>query len=306
MLTSTQLRTVAERHGLPFERMTQPEVPGTVSGVYFFGDSHVLRVATDENGVARFAKEARIIPLAREAGVHTPALLNEGFLDGPSPIPYMMLERDPGDNLGVLGLEPSATPDAYRALGRDLALWHIRAVAEDDPLRNLERDAHPDPRSALPALVEQGYLAEDGARWVHAWLDQLAPSALVPHVWRVVHGDARPTNVQVNHDLSYRALLDWGDAQWADPASEFALMPLRAVPYALEGYREVRTDSHDEVNEARILWYDLAWAVLSLNREPRPAEKTWSAPPAGRLLEWFRFITEQPERPWRSLLPKRS
>lgn len=57
-------------------------MPGTVSGVYFFGDSHVLRVAIDENGVARFAKEARIISLAREAGVHTPALLNEGFLDG--------------------------------------------------------------------------------------------------------------------------------------------------------------------------------------------------------------------------------
>ncbi len=306
MLYLKQLRTIAEHYALPFERMTQPKVPGAVSSVYFFGDSHVLRVATDENGVARFAKEARIIPLARKAGVHTPALLAQGLLDGSPPIPYMLLERDPGDNLGVLNLEPRATPDAYRALGRDLALWHIRAVAENDPLRDLERDAHPDPRLALAALVAQGYLVEDGARWVRVWLDELAPSALVPHAWRVVHGDARPTNMQVNRDRSYRALLDWGDAQWADPASEFALMPLRAVPYALEGYRKVRTDAYDEVNEARVLWYHLAWAVLSLNREPRPTEKTWSAPPTGRLLELFRFMTEQPGQPWTSLLAAES
>ena len=76
------------------------------------------------------------------------------------------------------------------------------------------RDAHPDPRQALTTLVEQGYLAGDGAGWVRAWLDRLAPSALMPHTLRVVHGDARPTNVH-GRDLDYRALLDWGDAQWA-------------------------------------------------------------------------------------------
>ena len=87
-------------------------------------------------------------------------------------------------------------------------MWHTRAVAAADPLADLERDAHPDPRPVLLTLAERGYLAEDGAGWVRGWLDELAPETLVPHVRRVVHGDARPTNVQVNRDRSYRALLD--------------------------------------------------------------------------------------------------
>lgn len=118
----------------------------------------------------------------------------------------------------------------------------------------------------------------------------------------MVHGDARPTNVQVGRDLAYRALLDWGDAQWADPASEFALMPLRAVPYALEGYWEVRPESGGEVSETRVFWYQLAWGVLSLGRASRPEEKTWIAPPAGRRLELLRFAVEKPEGPWSHLL----
>lgn len=303
MLTPAQLRLLADRHGLPLAHLSHPEVPGTVSQVYFFGDRYALRVATDEDGVARFAKEARIIPLAREAGVRTPTLLATGLLEESPPHPYMVLKRDPGDNLGTLGVAPREAAEAYRGLGRDLARWHLRPVGDADPLGDLARDSHSDPRPALTALVERGHLAEDGAAWLRAWLDQLAPAALHPCVWRVVHGDARPTNVQVNRDLSYRALLDWGDAQWADPASEFALMPLRAVPYALKGYREVRPDAEDEVNEVRIFWYHLSWAVSSLARKPQPLERTWSAPATGRLLELFRFVVEQPGRPWVDLWP---
>ena len=122
MLTPAQLRTIVQEHRLSSEPVTKPEVPGTVNSVYFFGDCHVVRVATEEGGAARLAKEARVIPLAREAGVRTPALMAVGLVDGSPPIPYMVLERDPGDNLGTLRLESGRTPDAYRALGRDLGL----------------------------------------------------------------------------------------------------------------------------------------------------------------------------------------
>jgi hypothetical protein len=118
MLTPAQPRLLADRHGLPFAQPSQPEVPGTVSRAYFVGDCYALPVATDEDGVDRFAKEARIIPLAREAGVHTPALLAEGLLEGSPPRPYMVLERDLGDNLGTLwrrGREPAVRDEWHRA-----------------------------------------------------------------------------------------------------------------------------------------------------------------------------------------------
>lgn len=301
MLTPDQLRALAQQHRLPLEQLTHPSVPGTVSQVYLF-DRFVLRTATDDEGTSRFDKECRIIPLAREAGVRTPALLARGFVEAAPPIPYMLLERTPGDNLGPLGFAPKATAMAYRELGRDLGFWHGREVPDVDPLQDLERDDHPDPRPALAHLVASGHLPEEAAEWVHGRLDQLAAFALTPRTWRVVHGDARPTNIMIDERLTYRALLDWGDAQWADPASEFALMPLRAVPYALEGYREVRGSVDGEVSEARVLWYQLAWAVLSLGRGTNATERTWSSPPAGRLLELLRFMTERPGGVWAELL----
>lgn len=302
-LTAEQVRALAERHGLPPLDWPKPAAVGAANTVYFLSNEVVLRVAHSPEGAAAAERERRLLPLATRAGVRTPALVGFGQVPGAPGRPYLLLARVPGENLGTLGLAPGQIPEVYRELGRDLARWHLRPAAPDDPLADLPRDPHDDPRPGLASLVERGLLSAEASAWLGLWLDRLAPLAARPAVWRVVHGDARPSNVLVSGSpTSYRALLDWGDAGWADPASEFALMPLRAVPFALEGYRAVRPETQDEVSEARVLWYHLAWAVHALARAPA-RELTWSAPPAGRLLELLRFYAERPGAAWQALVP---
>ena len=299
-INQNDLRGIAETHGLePSDNFALLGI-GQVSAVHTLNNQVVIRVALDDTLPTEiYEQEAKIIGLARALSIRTPAVLGSGTVLGR---PYVLLERVWGQNLGSLTLEPRDVPEVYRALGRDLARWHLRPAADSDLLSDLPRDSHADPRPGLAHLIERGFLPLEGTRWLERWLDRLAPHAASPQCLRVVHGDARPSNVLVSGDLAYQALLDWGDAQWADPASEFALMPLRAVPFALEGYRELRPDAGDEVNEARILWYHLSWAMYALER-PTSLERTWSAPPAGRLLELLHFFVDGPSSEWLKWVP---
>ena len=101
----------------------------------------------------------------------------------------------------------------------------------------------------------------------------------------------------------YAAVIDWGDAAWSDPAADLAKVPLRAVPAALDGYRQATTADAEVVTEARVLWFHLGWALAAFGRPPRPNEPTWSAPPAGRILEVLRFFVAPPNSLWSELGP---
>ncbi|GAB3993970.1 hypothetical protein GCM10029992_07050 [Glycomyces albus] len=94
-------------------------------------------------------------------------------------------------------------------------------------------------------------------------------------------------------------MLDWGDSAWADPAVEFAKLPLRAVPAALEGY----LGECDPAWAARVLWHHLHWAVGRLAGPADARAAHWSAQPGSRLLEVMRFFLADPPRPWSELRP---
>ena len=99
---------------------------------------------------------------------------------------------------------------------------------------------------------------------------------------------------------TYLALIDWGACGWGDAAHDFAGIPLRAVPFMLEGYREVAPLPEDETAEARILWRHLQIALYLLGRPPQP-ELSWAERPAAMLLEIMRFFLGSPGRPWTDL-----
>ena len=99
---------------------------------------------------------------------------------------------------------------------------------------------------------------------------------------------------------TYLALIDWGACGWGDAAHDFAGIPLRAVPFMLEGYREVAPLPEDETAEARILWRHLQIALYLLGRPPQPG-LSWAERPAAMLLEIMRFFLGSPGRPWADL-----
>jgi aminoglycoside phosphotransferase (APT) family kinase protein len=312
-LPPAALRAALARHGLPAAlaaRAVRLPETGITNAVYALGDGLILRVPRDHpRHVACLRREALAVPAARAAGVRTPALVAFDDALDLLPVPYAVYERVPGTDLGRLALDPGDSPEAWRELGRDLALLHTRAAA-DGPAGRLDRDAgppQPDPRELVERRVADGWLTALEARWLLRWLERLAPVALgdTGAPVRLLHGDTQPTNVMVaSESLAYRAVIDWGDARWGDPASEFSGPPLRAVPLLLAGHREVAPLDGDETVEARVLWRHLHFGLLVLPRGAAP-ELSWAERPVPRLLEVLRFFLAAPDEHWTRLAPDR-
>lgn len=290
MPTPEALAVIARRHRIDPGAVAPAPVQGVANRVYFLGEHLVLRVARPE-AAEDLRKEAVVIPAAVRAGVRTPRLVD--FDDGELlEVPYMLVER-------AEGVAPGRTAQdrwrpVYRELGAELAALHANVEA----LSGVPVETAADPRPDVAALAVTGHLGTDLADWLIDWFDRLEPHRPVAPPSRLIHGDASPTNLLVDGESKrLTAILDWGDAAWADPATEFAKLPLRAVPAALEGY----LGECEESWAARILWHHLHWA---LGRLPTPAETEaghWSAQPANRLLEVMRFFLADPPEPWAGL-----
>lgn len=307
-LISEQLRAIVARHGLGARSAARRPSTGIVNTIYQLGADLILRVpGEDEESVASTYTEALVVPAARRAGVATPAIV--AFDDSLEllPVPHAIYERMEGVDLSSLDLEPHETAEAYCALGRDLARLHRYRVEAVPELAALRREDPFDPRLGVDRLAAEGYILPGNARWIRQWFDRLAPEALQPATLRVLHCDVHPGNLLVRPGTyEYVALLDWGDSCWADPALEFAFLPLHAAPFALQGYREIPGPQTEWVSEARIVWYHLDRALRKVQRPPRPGDLHSSAAPLARLLDLLRFFLESSDVAWRSAGPSPS
>ena len=68
-------------------------------------------------------------------------------------------------------------------------------------------------------------------------------------------------NILCSRAGELRAILDWGDAGWGDPALDFASMPLDAIEPAVAGYEAESARTLSPTFTARIAWYRLLDAV---------------------------------------------
>lgn len=275
------IAAVAARHGLTMDRVSS--MPSSVANdVRLLGDDLVLRIPRSPEMAADLRKEAIIVPVAHEAGIRTPALVAYD-----EAVPYLVVERVPGADLA--GRERS--PGLLRQVGGELAKVH-----------RLQLDLPPDgprvdPRTLIADLRAGGRLDAENADWLARWFDRLTPPA---DARVVVHGDIGPQNL-IESDGVLTGIVDWGDAVLADPATDFAKMPLTDVPAMLAGYR---TAGGAGVSEAGVLWHHLAWALGRLtDPAPRPGERHWTAPPASRLIGLLRFFAAGPPVPWKDLVP---
>lgn len=122
------MRAIAARHGLGSRALAPIAHAGIINAVYQLGDDLVLRVPRNHPVHIEQARvEAVAIRAARNAGVRTPALLAYDDACDLLPVPYLLVERVDGRTLAALDLQPGATPDLWRELGRELARLHTSA-----------------------------------------------------------------------------------------------------------------------------------------------------------------------------------
>ncbi len=295
---------MARHHRLSSHPVIRLPDTGIFNAIYLLGDEYVLRVPRRHPLHDRaLYHESIAVPLARRAGVRTPALLVYDDFYTVLPVPYTIYERVHGETLGHLELEPEETPAVWRDLGRDLARLHT-GVDRDGPGATLgERDVLPDPRQLAEGLASGGWITRSEARWFVRWLDRIAPAATAPVEASFSHGDLQSTNVMVNsRSLHYAALLDWGSATWGDPAWDFGGVPLRAVPYLLEAHRSISPLPDDTTAEARILWRHVQHALFTPQRSPQP-NHSWAERPLTMLVELSRFFLTNQSPIWCELRP---
>lgn len=298
------LRAIAARHRLTADTFARLPQVGVINAIYALGDGYVLRIPrADPGAVAQAHTEAVAAPVARAAGVRTPRLVAFAEAGDLLPVPYLIYERVRGRNLGLLDWEPTAIAPVWRELGRDLALLHTLAP-DASPVGQLRvEQAGQDPRALAEARAADGWFTGLEVRWLIRWLDRLAPAVATAVPVRALHLDVQATNIMVGMGtLDYRALLDWGCAGRGDAAFDFFGLPLRAVPFVLEGHRAVAPLDDDTGAEARILWRHLQFALAVLPRGAAPG-MSWGERPLAWLLEVFRFFQESPGPRWRELRP---
>ncbi|MGW1022983.1 phosphotransferase family protein [Streptomyces sp. NPDC002577] len=300
------LAVIAARHGTTAEQV-RPVLSGAANRVFFLGDDLVLRIPRTVRFLPDLVKEAAVIPAARRAGVRTPDVVTFDDTFSVVDVPYMVLARAPGVDLAELELPTAQTERVFRQVGRELAKLHRLSRTTTPDLSAVPADDDTgDPRTLVARLLGEGWIDVRTSRWLTDWFDRLS-AHLPPAPARVlVHGDISPQNLLASSaagDLT--SIVDWGDAQWADPATEFAKTPLTGVPAMLAGYRQEAGEgaSADARSwEARVLWYHLAWALGRLwDPVPKPGARHWTAPPASRLLGLLHFFASAPPRPWADL-----
>jgi aminoglycoside phosphotransferase (APT) family kinase protein len=238
------------------------------------------------------------VPAARAAGVRTPALIAVDHTRELLPAPYTIYERVHGVPFDRIEQVPEAIPDVWRQLGQDLARLHT-GITADGPVTQIAVDTFDlDPRHWLLDVAAAGVIPTHAAAYLEAWLECLAPLALMPLPLCFCHGDMNVGNVLVEPDTpAYLALVDWGGCLWGDAAWDLALVSLRAVPWLLEGYRSVAPMPSDATVEARILWRHVRHALAAIHHESQRTE-VWVTQRLDRLFTGMRYYLATPCAQW--------
>ena len=303
------LAAIARRHGVTAGSV-RPIPSGVANHVFHLGHDLVLRIPRTELFLPDLVKEAAVIPAARDAGVRTPEVVSFDDTCSAVNVPYMVLTRAPGTDLARLALSTAETQRVFHQVGQELAKLHRLTPSTAAGLGAIPmNDDATDPRALTLRLLAEGWLDADTSRWLTDWIDRLSTRLPPDPAQVLLHGDIAPQNLLVSPNTArLTAIVDWGDAQWADPAIEFAKTPLSGIPAMLDGYRQETGDTSSPHTpsspswEARVLWIHLTWALSRLaDSAPNPGARHRTAPPASRLLGLLRFFTSSPPAPWTDL-----
>jgi aminoglycoside phosphotransferase (APT) family kinase protein len=280
---------------------------GATAFVYGLGADWVVRIPRGKDGLPSLRREVEALPVAARAGVDAPTLV--AVDDPPSilDVEHSILTRVRGllasDALAVL---PESQPWLEK-LGAQLRRLHDNSAVEfaaADAFAGRLRDLRDDDNGVgrIPELVDSGLLSPAQGQWAFDLLARLEGGGEAFVGATLLHGDVRPTNVALvsdGKDASKPTMLDWGDAAIGPAVVDFGCLPPWALADVLRGYQASSPSPY--VDEAAVLRVQLGWALASLGRSPRANESSWSAPPAGRLLELMRFGLSTADDRWQLL-----
>ena len=216
----------------------------------------VLRIATDHpDAVVDARTESVAAPAAFKAGVLTPRLIV--FDDSRTLIdrPYSIWERIHADTLGLVELEMNQLEEVWREVGREIGHLHSGVPVCPDPKGYLDmpgREFNLD--SVLKRLVDAGHTSDATAREIALLIRYLSPYISRTNSDCFVHNDLHGMNIMCSQTGDLRAIIDWGDAGWGDPALDFAAVPLDQMSSALAGYGPENRKRLGDVPEARFVW----------------------------------------------------
>ncbi len=289
-LTEAQLQSIVKRQRLSID-MPPARIPsnGVVHALWALGSQYVLRVPKNETMcIGDLHAEVAAIPVAISSGVRTPALIAFDDARDIIDVPYTIVERVNGVDLSTLAPTDPVLDGLYRQLGHQLAALHLSPLPAPHPwFREIERSGTD---ALLNDTLAAGLLGDRAVAWFSSLLAELDhPDAEL----RFVHNDMKPDNLMADA-RGQLVLIDWGDAGFADPASDFCTLPLAAIAQVLVGYHEVTGATADPGLEQRIVRLAIGNAIYGLRRTARTGP-SWYRPLAANISDLLSFATDQPD-----------
>ena len=263
---------------------------GDVNEPWSIGDEFILRINRREECDDEAAREALVVPLVRAAGIRTPELIACSYEADIVPRPYTIYRRAPGVLLGNLDIDPSTLAHLYREIGRELALLHQMEVPKE--LTNAHAPWGFKPTEQIQKAREAEKFTDEEVQDMHAWMNEISRAMGEPNLESLIHKDIHPWNLMVDpNTFELTSILDWGDSMSGDVASDFASMPLIAVPHMLQGYAEAGEKVDDSLI-AKALYNGLGLAAWELRcGTPETYRRQWWRMPVGGWQETKQFVS---------------
>ncbi len=297
-VTDAELARIVTRHHLTLTGEVQPMASnGVVHALWALGADYVLRVPkSEEMCLGDLHAEVAAIPVARAAGVRTPALIAFDDSQEIIEVPYAIVERVYGTDLSRLVPDDVRLPDLFRQVGAQLATLHTAPVPDPHPWFRVPGTWDVD--ALLVETVAAGMLDTYAQRWfARVFRETDTDHATLRNCF--LHNDVKPDNMMVNQ-RDELVLIDWGDAGIGDPAHDLAGLRAAAIAQALVGYWEIVDPATDPTFEQRIVHLALSNALAGLRRTPATGP-SWYRPLAAVMADLLAFATDHPQT-WRRWL----
>ncbi len=294
------LHLLAARYGIePDAIRALPQ--GVANHTIALGPDLVLRIPRDEGPfLDDLRKESVVIPLAAAAGAPVPAVVAWEEGRHIAPWPFMVQRRLPGMDLAHARLDDPAVTTSWESAGAVLATLH------QTPIPDLTGDIIPvdlptdQPSDHLARMARDGIFDRATIDTLEQLLGRLPPFAPERIEPVLIHGDIADRNVLVTPGTGkLTGLIDWGDSALADPAQDFAKLPLPFLLPALGGYLGTMGASPSGLRlwQARTFRYHLEWGIAAANQRDAEGHPLGGATHE-RLAGVLRFLSMTADPRW--------